>query len=145
MEAFRAAAEEAIAEERQKRRHLLANDLEKILYGRSRAPSAPAPRGAAEPVPEDRERGVRPEFAISEVLERGWFAGKPHADVERAVRRAAKEMALAGESPRLRLACLDAARRRDAAQGMRPGAPASRRYFPENSARAGVAPLAAAR
>ncbi len=330
MEAFRGAAEQAIAEERQKRHHLLANDLERILYGRSRAPSAPAPRGVAEPVPEDRERGVpllsvreparglddivlssrnrllldeilrehnradvlqahglrpvdrvllcgppgcgktlaaevlaaelarplaivrvdsvvssflgetaanlrkvfdfaasapmvvlfdefdalgkerddasehgelrrvtsavlqmfdswtgrsiliaatnhegmldtavwrrfeealflkpptadelrrlltvklrgvRPEFDIAEVLERGWFEGKPHADVERAIRRAVKEMVLTGESPRLRLAHLDAAHKHETARGLRLGAPASRRHFPENSACAGL-------
>ena len=70
-------------------------------------------------------RGVLPEFGVAEVLELGWFEGKPHLDVERAIRRAVKEMALAGESPRLRLAHLDAARKRDpgrarpSAQGLR--------------------------
>jgi len=33
IESFRAAAEVAITEERQKRHHLLANDLERLLYG----------------------------------------------------------------------------------------------------------------
>ena len=33
LEAFRAASEEVIKEERLKQHHLLANDLERILYG----------------------------------------------------------------------------------------------------------------
>src|SRR5688572_29035325 len=33
-EAFRAASEQVIQEERQKQHHLLANDLERLLYGR---------------------------------------------------------------------------------------------------------------
>ena len=61
-------------------------------------------------------RGVRPEFTISEVLKLGWFKGKPHADVERAIRRAVKEMVLAGESPRLRLPHLDVARKHETAR-----------------------------
>lgn len=56
--AFRAAADDVIADERQKQHHLLANDLESILYGRARAPTAPALRRLAQSVPEDRERGL---------------------------------------------------------------------------------------
>ena len=56
--AFRAAADDVIADERQKQHHLLANDLESILYGRTRAPASPSLRRLAESVPEDRERGL---------------------------------------------------------------------------------------
>ncbi len=55
LEAFRNAALEAIAEERHKQHHLLANDLESILNGR---PSSPVLHSLAANVPEDRERGV---------------------------------------------------------------------------------------
>jgi len=54
-EAFRTASEEVIKEERQKQHHLLANDLERLLYGRPREPNhATAPV----PVPVDRERNL---------------------------------------------------------------------------------------
>ncbi|MDF3691444.1 ATP-binding protein, partial [Enterobacter hormaechei] len=54
--AFRCVSEVIIEEERQKQHHLLANDLEHILYGdhaiqTSRVPAAP-------PVPVDKERGL---------------------------------------------------------------------------------------
>lgn len=56
-EAFRAASEEVIREERLKQHHLLANDLERLLYGRSRdlvrSPSRPM-----EKPPVDRERNL---------------------------------------------------------------------------------------
>ena len=52
--AFRSAAKEVIAEERQKHHHLLANDLETILYGRPCEPSSPAIRQLVQSVPEDR-------------------------------------------------------------------------------------------
>jgi len=55
---FRSAAKEVIAEERQKHHHLLANDLETILYGRPCKPSSPALRQLIQTVPEDRERGM---------------------------------------------------------------------------------------
>ena len=61
-------------------------------------------------------RGVRREFEIGEVVDRGWFKGAAHADVERIVRRAVKEMVLAGEAPRLRIGHLESARRREAAR-----------------------------
>ena len=64
-------------------------------------------------------RGVRREFEIGEVVDRGWFKGAAHADVERVVRRAVKEMVLAGEAPRLRLGRLESARRREAARRRR--------------------------
>lgn len=51
------AAEEAIREERSKNHHLLANDLERVLYGSSTAPSILNKHFAA-PVPKDRERDL---------------------------------------------------------------------------------------
>ena len=57
--AFRGVAKQVIDEERQKHHHLLANDLETILYGRARTPSSPALRNLAATIPEDRERGLR--------------------------------------------------------------------------------------
>lgn len=57
MEAFRRVTEEVIREERDKQHHLLANDLEKILYGKPTA--APFTlRRLSETVPTDRERGL---------------------------------------------------------------------------------------
>ena len=61
-------------------------------------------------------RGVRREFEIGEIVSRGWFKGAAHADVERIVRRAVKEMVLAGEAPRLRIEHLESARKREAAR-----------------------------
>ena len=58
VEAFRTAAKQVIEEERQKHHHLLADDLEAILYGRSRTASSPALRKLSETIPEDRERGI---------------------------------------------------------------------------------------
>lgn len=57
MDAFRAASEEVIKEERQKQHHLLANDLERLLYGRPKdlRPSASRP---LEKAPVDRERNL---------------------------------------------------------------------------------------
>lgn len=56
-EAFRAASEEVIKEEREKQHHLLANDLERLLYGRprdlGRSPGLPIA-----PPPVDRERNL---------------------------------------------------------------------------------------
>ena len=57
-DAFRGVAKQVIAEERQKQHHLLANDLETILYGRSQTPSSPALRNLTATIPEDRERGI---------------------------------------------------------------------------------------
>jgi SpoVK/Ycf46/Vps4 family AAA+-type ATPase len=54
---FRTAAEEIIREERSKKHHLLANDLERLLYGEHGTP----PRAASlveRDVPKDRERGL---------------------------------------------------------------------------------------
>ena len=56
--AFRGVAKELIAEERQKHHHLLANDLETILYGRTQSPGSPALQQLTETIPEDRERNL---------------------------------------------------------------------------------------
>lgn len=58
VEAFRGVAKELVAEERQKQHHLLANDLETILYGRNQSLASPAVRGVADSLPEDRERNL---------------------------------------------------------------------------------------
>ena len=65
MDAFRGVAKKVIAEERQKQHHLLANDLEIILYGRPRTPLSPALRSLIETIPEDRERDI-PLLAVRE-------------------------------------------------------------------------------
>lgn len=56
-EAFRAASEEVIREERQKQHHLLANDLERLLYGRTRDFAHSPGRPLGKP-PVDRERNL---------------------------------------------------------------------------------------
>ncbi len=56
-EAFRAASEEVIREERAKQHHLLANDLESLLYGRPRALGR-SPGLVLEKPPVDRERNL---------------------------------------------------------------------------------------
>lgn len=55
VEAFRIASEEVIKEERQKQHHLLANDLERLLYGRPRDTGV---AGSKIAVPVDRERNL---------------------------------------------------------------------------------------
>lgn len=54
--AFKRAAEEVIREERTKKHHLLANDLERILYGEDS--SRPVALGRDYQVPKDPERGL---------------------------------------------------------------------------------------
>jgi len=56
--AFRQASEAIIQEERQKQHHLLANDLEQILYGDAYRPASQAIRGIRERIPADQERGL---------------------------------------------------------------------------------------
>ena len=56
-DAFRQVSEEVIREERAKHHHLLANDLEKILYGRRKSSNA-RPFPLSEKVPTDRERNL---------------------------------------------------------------------------------------
>lgn len=54
---FRRVAEEIIKQEREKRHHLLANDLERILYGEQGA-RPQSPRTLSYDPPKDRERGL---------------------------------------------------------------------------------------
>ena len=56
--AFRQASEAIIQEERQKQHHLLANDLEQILYGGGHRPASIANRSLRDRVPMDQERGL---------------------------------------------------------------------------------------
>jgi SpoVK/Ycf46/Vps4 family AAA+-type ATPase len=56
-DAFRSATQEVITEERGKQHHLLANDLERLLYGRTSLPAGPAVRKLSEAIPVDKERG----------------------------------------------------------------------------------------
>ncbi|MBE0437841.1 MAG: AAA family ATPase, partial [Methylomicrobium sp.] len=56
-DSFRRVSEKIIQEERDKQHHLLANDLEKILYGR-RSSSEQAKRFVFSKLPEDKERGL---------------------------------------------------------------------------------------
>ena len=51
VEAFRGVAKELVAEERQEHHHLLANDLETILYGRTQLLASPAMRSWRTPSP----------------------------------------------------------------------------------------------
>lgn len=63
LEAFRQASQAVINEERQKQHHLLANDLEKLLYGNAKEAS---PRTVfREQIPSDQERGL-PLLALRE-------------------------------------------------------------------------------
>lgn len=56
-DSFRQVSEAIINEERQKQHHLLANDLERILYGRAKS-STPGMRKLVESIPTDHERGM---------------------------------------------------------------------------------------
>jgi SpoVK/Ycf46/Vps4 family AAA+-type ATPase len=56
-DAFRLASEAVISEEREKQHHLLANDLERVLYGRTSLPPNPAVRKLSDSIPVDKERG----------------------------------------------------------------------------------------
>ena len=69
LEAFRGVAEQVIAEERQKQHHLLANDLERILYGNTRTSNSPTLRRLSARIPEDRERST-PLLSLREPISR---------------------------------------------------------------------------
>jgi len=56
-DAFRTVTEQVIQEERAKQHHLLANDLERLLYGRLSSIKGKA-KTIVENVPEDKERGL---------------------------------------------------------------------------------------
>lgn len=58
LEAFRGAAKQVIKDEQDKHHHLLARDLETILYGCAE-PGQAAERRLGMPIPEDRERGLQ--------------------------------------------------------------------------------------
>ena len=64
-------------------------------------------------------RGVSREFDIRSLVERGWFKGDTHADVERVLRRAVKDMVLEGDASLLHLRHIDAARSRENARRRR--------------------------
>ena len=61
-------------------------------------------------------RGVRRDFDVEEIAERDMFKGATHADVERVVRRALKEMIITGGELRLNVDHLEAAQRREGAR-----------------------------
>lgn len=65
VDAFRGIAKKVIAEERQKRHHVLADDLESILDGRPAKPRSAASRRLASAVPHDHERCM-PLLAVQE-------------------------------------------------------------------------------
>ena len=64
-------------------------------------------------------RGVRHDPDIEDLVHRDWFKDATHADVERIVRRAIKEMVMQGGKPILRIAHLESAHRRERAQTQR--------------------------
>lgn len=57
-DSFRRASEAVIEQERQKQHHLLANDLERILYGSTKKAITSNIRSLLPAVPEDKERGL---------------------------------------------------------------------------------------
>jgi len=71
---FRRASQVIINEERQKQHHMLANDLEKILYGDTLAPIHTGLSHLLSAVPVDKERGLplldikQPQRAIEEII-----------------------------------------------------------------------------
>lgn len=56
--AFKEVSQKVIQEERLKQHHLLANDLERILYGETRAVSAASLKHLLTDIPIDKERGI---------------------------------------------------------------------------------------
>ena len=72
--AFRRVSEAVIQQEREKQHHLLANDLERILYADRPTPRTRKQRLAAPPCPTDRERGLplldirQPRRSLDEVI-----------------------------------------------------------------------------
>ncbi|WP_457670839.1 AAA family ATPase [Thiolapillus sp.] len=55
---FRAASEAVIREERQKKHHLLANDLERLLYGEHQTSAVGAARGQLSELPTSKDNGL---------------------------------------------------------------------------------------
>tara|TARA_R110002124_G_scaffold276246_1_gene446952 strand:- start:1654 stop:2634 length:981 start_codon:yes stop_codon:yes gene_type:complete len=74
VEAFRSISEAVIKEERQKQHHLLANDLEHILYGASSKPTLKSRNNILPTPPTDKERGFplldikQPQRPIEELI-----------------------------------------------------------------------------
>jgi len=72
--AFRNASEAIISEERQKQHHLLANDLEKILYGENLANVTVRSNRLISDIPVDKERGLplldikQPQRSLEEII-----------------------------------------------------------------------------
>jgi ATP-dependent 26S proteasome regulatory subunit len=72
--AFRRASEAIINEERQKQHHLLANDLEQILYGEHLAVANVRPKQLISDIPVDKERGLplldirQPQRSLEELI-----------------------------------------------------------------------------
>ena len=72
--AFRLASEAIISDERQKQHHLLANDLEQILYGEHLAPATVRSNRLIPNVPVDQERGLplldikQPRRSLEEII-----------------------------------------------------------------------------
>jgi SpoVK/Ycf46/Vps4 family AAA+-type ATPase len=72
--AFLRASESIIHEERQKQHHLLANDLEQILYGENLSAVAIRPKHLVADVPVDKERGLplldirQPQRSLEELI-----------------------------------------------------------------------------
>ena len=72
--AFRRVTEDVIREERTKKHHLLANDLERILYGEDSTAKPPTARDFQ--VPKDTERGLDLPFEWPPVFKRlrSWYS-----------------------------------------------------------------------
>ncbi len=64
-------------------------------------------------------RGVRFDLDIKDLAHRDWFKDSTHADVERIVRRAIKEMVMEGGKPNLRIGHVESAYRRERARTQR--------------------------
>ena len=64
-------------------------------------------------------RGVRYDLDIEDLAHQDWFKDATHADVERIVRRAIKEMVMQGGKPILRIGHLESAYRREHARTQR--------------------------
>lgn len=67
-DAFKRVSEQLIQEERAKNHHLLANDLERILYGRRSTGTSPSPL-SSDRIPKDKERNL-PLLQIKEAVRR---------------------------------------------------------------------------
>ena len=64
-------------------------------------------------------RGVRHDLDLEDLAHRDWFKDSTHADVERIVRRAIKEMVMQDGKPTLRIGRIESAYRREGARTQR--------------------------